>query len=75
MTCAYKHFPGHGSAVGDTHFDFVDVTDTWQKKELEPYQDLLGKKDACPIVMVAHVVNRNLDSSSKSATLSKEIAG
>lgn len=73
IACAYKHFPGHGSAVGDTHLGFVDVTDTWQKKELEPYQYLLAEQDACPIVMTAHVVNRNLDPSGKPATLSKAI--
>lgn len=73
IACAYKHFPGHGSAVGDTHLGFVDVTDTWQKKELEPYQYLLAHKDACPIVMTAHVVNRHLDPSGKPATLSKAI--
>ncbi|HGJ5881893.1 glycoside hydrolase family 3 N-terminal domain-containing protein [Arsenophonus sp.] len=73
IACAYKHFPGHGSAVGDTHLGFVDVTDTWQKKELKPYQYLLAQKDACPIVMTAHVVNRNLDPSGKPATLSKTI--
>lgn len=73
IACAYKHFPGHGSALGDTHLGFVDVTDTWKKKELKPYQYLLAQKDACPIVMTAHVVNRHLDPSGKPATLSKAI--
>jgi len=53
-----KHFPGHGSSVGDTHKGFVDVTNLWEKKELEPYRLLKKKADT---VMVAHVFNKNID--------------
>ncbi len=56
---ALKHFPGHGSSMGDTHKGFVDVTNLWQKSELEPYRLLKDKADT---VMVAHVFNRHLDS-------------
>lgn len=52
-----KHFPGHGSAKGDTHEGFVDVTDTWQAKELEPYKSLMAKNKV-DVVMTAHVVNQ-----------------
>ncbi|HEO99063.1 MAG TPA: glycosyl hydrolase [Epsilonproteobacteria bacterium] len=54
-----KHFPGHGSSLGDTHKGFVDVTDLWQPEELEPYRLLADKADT---VMVAHVFNKKLDS-------------
>lgn len=54
-----KHFPGHGSSLGDTHKGFVDVTNLWQKSELEPYRLL---KDQADTVMVAHVFNKKLDS-------------
>lgn len=53
-----KHFPGHGSSVGDTHKGFVDVTNLWKKAELEPYRLLKDKADT---VMVAHVFNKKLD--------------
>lgn len=53
-----KHFPGHGSSVGDTHKGFVDVTNLWQEVELEPY---LLLKDKADTVMVAHVFNKKLD--------------
>lgn len=53
-----KHFPGHGSSMGDTHKGFVDVTHLWQAKELEPYRLLADKADT---VMVAHVFNQKLD--------------
>ena len=53
-----KHFPGHGSSVGDTHKGFVDVTNLWNEVELEPYHLLKDKADT---VMVAHVFNKKLD--------------
>lgn len=53
-----KHFPGHGSSVGDTHKGFVDVSNLWKEVELKPYHLLKDKADT---VMVAHVFNRHLD--------------
>lgn len=55
-----KHFPGHGSAHGDTHAGLVDVTDSWQTSELNPYRDLIAQ-GVVDMVMVAHVINRRLD--------------
>jgi beta-N-acetylhexosaminidase len=57
---AVKHFPGHGSAPGDTHLDFVDVTATWSPAELEPYRTLVSEGNA-DLVMTAHVFNGRLD--------------
>ncbi len=62
-----KHFPGHGSSVGDTHKGFVDVTHLWKPVELEPYRLLKNKADT---VMVAHVFNKKLDANYP-ATLSQ----
>ncbi len=60
VKCTLKHFPGHGSAVGDTHLGFTDVTDTWGEGELLPYRRLIeaGKADA---IMTAHIFNATLD--------------
>lgn len=68
-----KHFPGHGSAAGDTHLGLVDVTKTWQVSELEAYQALLKDRSIHPVIMTAHVVNRQLDPANLPATLSKTI--
>lgn len=59
LACA-KHFPGHGSATGDTHLGLVDVTQTWHERELIPFERLIaaGLGDA---IMSAHVFNRRLD--------------
>jgi len=65
-----KHFPGHGSSLGDSHKGFVDITETWQKKELEPYKNLIedGRVDT---IMMAHVINKEIDAKYPSS-LSKE---
>ncbi|MFC3907740.1 glycoside hydrolase family 3 protein [Legionella dresdenensis] len=73
ITCCYKHFPGHGSASGDTHLGFVDVTDTFDADELVPYTALSQSDEATAMIMTAHVINRNLDPDGLPATLSKPI--
>lgn len=51
---ALKHFPGHGSSRGDSHEGFVDITKTWQARELDPYKALISGGQA-DMVMVAHL--------------------
>ncbi|MDD5738470.1 MAG: glycoside hydrolase family 3 N-terminal domain-containing protein [Candidatus Pacebacteria bacterium] len=55
-----KYFPGHGSSQTDSHQGITDVTNTYQAKELIPFQDLI-KKNIVRAVMVAHTFNKNLD--------------
>ncbi|HEX5578032.1 MAG TPA: glycoside hydrolase family 3 N-terminal domain-containing protein [Candidatus Limnocylindria bacterium] len=55
-----KHFPGHGSATGDTHLGVVDVTDTWQPIELQPFRELIADGHA-QAILTAHVFNARLD--------------
>jgi beta-N-acetylhexosaminidase len=59
LTCI-KHFPGLGSATGDTDRGFVDVTETWTPRELEPFEQLVASRMP-DMVMVANALNRNLD--------------
>ena len=73
ITCCYKHFPGHGSAIGDTHEGFVDVSDTYEAKEIEPYSLLFKESELAAMVMTAHVINRKLDPTGLPATLSQPI--
>jgi len=58
---SFKHFPGHGSATGDTHDGVTDITNTYQDYELNPWRDLLKESSAYAMVMVAHVINNNFD--------------
>lgn len=73
ILCSYKHFPGHGSSLADSHLGFVDITDTWGHEELIPFLGLLSQPNHCNMIMVAHVVNRNLDITGVPATLSYNI--
>jgi len=70
LTCI-KHFPGHGSAMGDTHLGLVDVTKTWNERELIPFQRMI-ESGLTEIIMTAHVFNANLDPV-RPATLSKRV--
>ncbi len=64
-----KHFPGHGSSMGDSHEGFVDVSDSWSKKELIPFKELI-KNPSTKMIMTAHIYNKNIDKLYP-ATLSK----
>lgn len=67
-----KHFPGHGSSKADTHLGIADVTNTWEARELKPYQSLIdsGYADA---IMTSHIVNKKLDPEGHPGTLSDNI--
>jgi beta-N-acetylhexosaminidase len=73
VPCAIKHFPGHGSATGDTHEGWVDVTETWSWSELLPFAHVVeaGLADA---IMTAHVFNADFDADDP-ATLSYATIG
>ncbi|NQV13980.1 T9SS type A sorting domain-containing protein [bacterium] len=64
-----KHFPGHGSTEDDSHFGFTDVSNTWTRDELVPYEILLANGFS-GMIMTGHLVNANIDSLHP-ATLSK----
>jgi len=55
-----KHFPGHGSSLGDSHEGFVDVSETWSPNELDPYKRLIAE-NRVDAIMTAHVFNNHID--------------
>src|SRR3989344_2303055 len=55
-----KHYPGHGSSTSDSHLGIVDITNTYQKEELNPYIEL-NKEGLLDVVMTAHIINRSID--------------
>ncbi len=67
-----KHFPGHGSSTTDSHYGIVDVTKTWQLRELIPYDQLIRTRHYDGL-MTAHIINQRWDASRLPATLSKSV--
>jgi beta-N-acetylhexosaminidase len=60
VLCAIKHFPGHGSSALDSHLGLPDVTRSWSRKELIPFQRLVAARQA-DVIMTGHLFNANLD--------------
>lgn len=74
VLCTLKHFPGHGNAIDDTHYGFVDVTNGWTPQELEPFQRLIDAGQA-DLIMTAHLFNRNIDEEYPATLSAKTING
>ncbi len=55
-----KHFPGHGSSRTDSHLGFTDISSSWNREELLPFQSLIRSGHADSI-MLAHVFHKELD--------------
>ncbi len=66
-----KHFPGHGSSRHDSHLGFVDITATWEERELQPFQELINQ-GCCDMIMTGHLFHSGLDGQYP-ATLSPSI--
>jgi beta-N-acetylhexosaminidase len=69
-----KHFPGHGSAMSDSHLGFTDITNTWADSELVPYKILIGSGFS-QMVMAGHLFNSNLDSLYPASISNKIVTG
>ena len=65
-----KHFPGHGSSSGDSHYGFVDITKTWQPKELTPFKTLI-KAGKAPAIMPGHLVHKKIATDGVPVSISK----
>lgn len=74
VLCTLKHFPGHGNAIDDSHYGFVDVTDRWHPEELEPFKSLIQAGQA-DLIMTAHLFNRHIDDEYPATLSAKTING
>ncbi len=69
-----KHFPGHGSALNDSHKRLTDVSATWQYRELKPYYNFI-KYEKADAIMVAHINLQKFDKIYPASLSSKIIKG
>ena len=56
-----KHFPGHGSAISDSHLGFTDISSTWTNAELIPFRSAI-ERGIADLIMVGHLYNSTIDS-------------
>ena len=66
-----KHFPGQGSAFGDTHEGYTDISNSWTVKDLLPFDKLI-QANYLDLIMVSHTFDTKLDTTYP-ASLSKKI--
>lgn len=60
IVACLKHYPGHGLAGKDSHAGLVDVSNTRQEIEREPFRQMI-KLGLADMIMTAHVVDQNVD--------------
>ena len=73
ISTAIKHFPGHGLSSGDSHNGFVDIRETWDPEELEPFSMLI-RQGLADIVMSGHLYVRITDrDNGELTTFSREL--
>lgn len=69
----YKHFPGHGSTIVDSHYDLPVISKTKEElmeKDLLPFIDAIEEK--APMIMIGHLSVPSI-SGNTPASLSKEL--
>lgn len=71
----YKHFPGHGRAVGDSHNERTTSPSVveLQRVDLLPYRSLLGDGDKPVAVMIGHLDVPGLTDPNAPATISPAV--
>ncbi|MGI4850612.1 MAG: glycoside hydrolase family 3 N-terminal domain-containing protein [Janthinobacterium lividum] len=55
-----KHYPGHGLSLKDSHEGLVDITNTYQFYEEDPFKNLSHSGHA-DMIMVGHLMHRTWD--------------
>jgi beta-N-acetylhexosaminidase len=72
IICALKHFPGQGRTHVDSHDDLPDITSTWSRADLEPFEILIRNRRA-PVIMGGHFRLRTIDPRRVPTSLSRAV--
>lgn len=73
MAC-YKHFPGHGGTVEDSHEGYAYSYKTWEEleeTELVPFRS--GSRNGIEFIMVSHISLPSFQGTNLPATLSESV--
>jgi beta-N-acetylhexosaminidase len=60
LLTSLKHYPGHGLAQDDSHKGLVDITQSYNPIERQPFRELIAQ-GIVDMVMTAHLVHRKVD--------------
>jgi len=74
VSATAKHFPGHGSTSGDSHFETLSTEktlDELRNYDLKPFARAI--KDNVDAIMTAHISVPSIDPSGLPATLSRKV--
>ncbi len=70
----FKHFPGHGDTLADSHNGKVIVNKTWEElKSFELLPFISAINNDCDMIMLAHIDLPNILSDGLPSSLSKEL--
>ena len=75
VRCCLKHFPGHGSALLDSHLGVCDVTTTHQDEEVSVYQDLISIYGDRLAIMPGHLMHQRIDPDLPASLSERHIKG
>lgn len=70
----YKHFPGHGATITDSHYELPVLTQTKGElliRDLVPFQ--MSINDGASMIMIGHLAVPNITGDKTPASLSKKI--
>lgn len=68
---AYKHFPGHGATLGDTHEGYAYTDKTYEELAAEDMLPFIkGANEQIPMIMVGHISAPNVTGDQLPASLS-----
>lgn len=69
VAAVLKHFPGHGSSKTDSHNGFVDITSTWERGELDVYDQLI-RRSLADMIMSGHLLHKDFGATKEPITFS-----
>lgn len=73
VIAVYKHFPGHGSTIEDSHYKLPVINKTkieLKEKELVPFENAIN--NGAKVIMIGHIAIPEIDGNTP-ASLSKKI--
>ena len=72
--CCIKHYPGHGSALLDSHLGVCDITKAHTQDEIDIFKRLIDAYTDSVAVMSGHLMHQGIDESFPASLSKRHIA-